>query len=966
MGNARQRQARGATGHGGDPESAASGPRNSQRAGAVLADAGSSNALFELASLFSIDTPSDAVEPAVSQTSERKGDSSLSMKDGLKLGETLTDETVVGDPDAKDVVRTQSERSNKLKVTSDTVDVKRGRKATAQVGADKRTNGRELGFGLGSDGLHGDASRSSRVEDAASATESRQSVGFGGGQLKLGGGRTDEQKRVVQEEVDGELKDVKKTQGRSRDTSVAVGLDKASFGQKRGRTHEDGSSSSVNANASFDWETGTTAVGGGYSRKDAKGNAQSVSGSASMQRDADGNLTAASVDGAATSGKLSVTAHAGMSVEASEPEEVDGRYVVTWKRTEDVGAGTGVKGKKVGASVGVTHAAFDTGTRSFASKEEAEAFRTHAAERIRLNTPDPTTVGGALALEVGESRGHGSTTGDSASASGTAGGLTVGAGVNASANSQVSVRRVSANLFDATYAGGTGTGANLSAGGFGVTASRDVSDTESHAVTVRFDLSTTEGQAAYESFCRTHEVPETGGRVLSEKEAKSHEVGEGLSLAGLGSSRFAGRTWEDTTWDEKGKHEAYGGESSESHHNGRIGRWLGGKDSSSKMEVIGRQEDDQDAGYTLRGEFGGEVGSQNLDHMYQMTGRNDARDRGDIEDAKSSGTWRVSADMSNEQIDEYAHYLTEARDYKHGAISDVQEGLRNAKSNDDKMRAIAGYVAEDGYKALRDLGARDLSWDVELKGDPNFPGRAGRVAIEAKIDRYGALLAASGASGSSIVGPLQGEIDALQKRRDAVADAKRYADMPGQLRAEELHKIDSHLAAFTTLRDQASIEAVKNNPGEDMVGMLDRQEAEAKDPGLLPTDPAQRRLHDLRDELATVQFELARVEAENADLHALIKQEVRRVRNDEGAREVYRRYSGASKEARALDDVRHAMGAGIPALRMAFLGCLSNPELALGVGGVLLAQLNAELSLAMDAGTKWTEAEQGAAELSLG
>ena len=943
-----------------------SAPRNSQRADVVLADAGSSNALLELASLFSMDLPTDAVEPAVSQTSERKGDSSLSMKDGLKLGETLTDETVVGDPDAKDAVRTASERSNEVKVTTNSVDVKRGRKATAQVGDDKRVNGRDVGFGLGPDGLHGDASRMSRVETATSAAETRQSVGLGEGQLKLGAGRTDERKRVVKEEVDGELKDVVKTEGRSRDTNVAVGLDKASFGQSWGRTHEDGSSSSVNASASFDWETGTTAVGGGVSRKDAKGNEQSASGSASIQRDEDGNLTGASLDGSVTSGKVTVTAHAGMSVEASEPEEVDGRYVVTWKRTEDVGAGTGVKGKKVGASVGITHAEFDSGTRSFASKEEAEAFRKHAAERIRLNTPDPTTVGGALALEVGESRGHGSNTGESVSASGTAGGLTVGAGAQASASSQVSVRRVSANLFDATYSGGTGKGANVSAGGFGVTASRDVSDTQRHAVTVRFDLSTLEGQAAYERFCRTHEVPATGGRLLSVEEAKSHEVGEGLSLAGLGSSRFAGRTWEDTTWDEEGKHEAYGGESSESHHNGRIGRWLGGRDSSSKMEVIGRQEDDQDAGYTLRGEFGGEVGSQNLDHMYQMTGRNDARDRSDIEDAKSSGTWRVSADMSNEQIDEYAHYLTEARDYKYGGIAEVQERLRDAKSNDDKMRAIAGYVAEDGYKALRDLGARDLSWDVELKGDPNFPGRAGRVAIEAKIQRYGALLAASGAAGSSIVGPLQSEIDALQKRRDAVADTKRYADMPGQLRAEELSKIDAHVAAFTTLRDQASIEAVKNNPGEDMVGMLDRQEAETKDPGLLPTDPAQRRLHALRDELATVQFELARVEAENANLYGLIKQEVRRVRNDEAAREIYRRYSGASKDARALDDVRHALSSGIPALRMAFLGALSNPEAALGVGGVLLAQLNAALSLAMDAGTKWTEAEANAAELSLG
>src|SRR5262249_32509491 len=161
------------------------------------------------------------------------------------------------------------------------------------------------------------------------------------------------------------------------------------------------------------------------------------------------------------------------------------------------------------------------------------------------------------------------------------------------------------------------------------------------------------------------------------------------------------------------------------------------------------------------------------------------------------------------------------------------------------------YVAHEGISAVNDIGShtasvydkKTLSWDLELKGNPSFPGREGRRIVEAKIEKYGALMAASASASSVLVEQPQGEVDELATRRADVADPSKYTDLPAWLRQSELSKIDGQIAQFEALRHQAAIEAVKNNPGESASDIGRRR----GDPHALDgLTPEQKRLAELR------------------------------------------------------------------------------------------------------------------------
>jgi hypothetical protein len=66
----------------------------------------------------------------------------------------------------------------------------------------------------------------------------------------------------------------------------------------------------------------------------------------------------------------------------------------------------------------------------------------------------------------------------------------------------------------------------------------------------------------------------------------------------------------------------------------------------------------------------------------------------------------------------------------------------------------------------------------------------------------------------SVAKDAQATLTELAARRAAVADRKRYTDLPDGLRDQQLKLIDKHVADFELIRHQAAKEAVKVAPGE--------------------------------------------------------------------------------------------------------------------------------------------------------
>jgi hypothetical protein len=544
------------------------------------------------------------------------------------------------------------------------------------------------------------------------------------------------------------------------------------------------------------------------------------------------------------SGKsFAVSAKAGVKVFAAEPEQVGDRFVVKYTRTATVG-GAAKGSAKVGAfTAGVSASGsvsdIESGSRSFATKEEAEKFRSHAAARIG-ETADPGTVKGALSMEIGESRGHGSALEGEISGSLGAYGVTLGAGATKKSSDGLDIRRVSANVFEVTYHAESEKGKHLdvSAPVFDMrTGTR--SGAEQQTV-VQFDLANPEGQTAFSQFCNDHVVPAKGAVVIRREKGAHDETYGGLTVPGGFSSTSSHKTSENEVIDKDGRHETYAGEQKSRQTAGWIGHKItGDKDMNRSLEVVAKQTDDAATGYSIRGVFGGESGEHTrggMQHLFgpQADGESWDRKGKSIEDG-ASGEWTMSAEIDPAMMAEMAKRVPELK----------------GMSLDARMKALSKSAAELGLGGIRaldaQLGGKGFDWDVELKGDRNFPGKAGREALDGKIAGFTSMLDASeDAAGATLVEPIAGELSSLRFRRSQMADPEKYLDLPDALRAQQLAIVDQQLQKLEQLRHRAAIAAMKQNPGESVNDIALR----VAEDGYAGMTPEQRQLARTRDEIA--------------------------------------------------------------------------------------------------------------------
>ena len=751
----------------------------------------------------------------------------------------------------------------------------------------------------------------------------------------------------------------------SKGHDVAIGKDGASVGVNRERSTKDGGSSATSGTASVDWEKGEATVGGSHKSTNKDGRSASVGGSATV--DANGNLTGANVDAGISDKKsgTSVSVSGKYSVEAGKPTQQGGAWVVEWTRTMGGGVSAGKKGGHASVSVKGEASHKDYGTRVFHSKEEAEHFAKHAASLIPTDAPDPATAQGALAMEIGESRGHTDGVSGGIGVNGQAGVATAGVSAEKGSHSGEMIERVSPNLFQVTVSSGGSQGLSGQFGAAGVSAGKYTQSSSSESVTVQFDLSTSEGRKSFEEYNRTHIVPPVGGRVVSRTEAEERRHGTRLTFGAAGSATFDSSTWDSTTWDKTGKTDVHGGAFDQSIVSNIP--FMKERDNMG-ISLAGIEKNDKDRSYVLQGRVDSMDGKDSRKHLAQITGmRYDSSDDEAQGGIKASGKWRVDINFTAEMADKF---MDEIGDEKVRAVSifesktdfrnELRKELKAAKTSDDRMKAIARYVGEDGFQGKSlDVMRQVLfgqsnagfdnhffgnfDYDLKLEGDKNFRGVEGRLELEHKITGYQTLIAQGEASSATLVSPLSGEIEALRKQRAEIGNPKKYTDLPEELRAQQVGKLDVYIETLVGMRRQAAMAATKLQTGKPATveegAQVDKELADAQhgkgDPKLAQLRKVRHQISDSDAQIDVLQFYYQDVSQQvQQRLHQYgamgrINQHKRQWdRINDAGTAANKVQALVTKQLRSVDD-----------LRAQFVQALNRPEEALALGGALLGQV---------------------------
>ena len=657
-------------------------------------------------------------------------------------------------------------------------------------------------------------------------TESQRGAGFGVGGNVFGftTGRTESSK--IDEDVVGATKAKQVSGGVTHDAKLAINAQSTKeivVGRDpEGNPIKKSTSTTAGAKADLD----TLNLTAGRQSTNEKGTTRGVG--AGVKADRKGNAELELNYNIQSKGGLSFkpTVSRGVKVEASDPVEVEGGFEITYRiaDTTGVGAGGGKQfggGPSVGINVGATKAEFQGGKRAFKTKKEAEDFRDNAATRVaseRMFTPNlaPTTVAGALQIPMGETRTSGDISGRSIGGSIGHSGVAVSVGKSSSTTNEVAIKRTGDTIVEVT-----GSVAGSKSGSVGISApvlshGYSSTNTTSFAVTFEFDLSKEQGRAAFELYCRTGFPPGQAPKVI--ERAGSDSDHETVTIPGLGSAVWTGTTWQVSRETADGSTQrVYGGAQTHEQKPGRLGKAIGEDTLKSNASIVRVMKDGEEVGARAQLTVGGTSGDYNRNEfgkifMGARTGEN----------VKPSGEWTLSAPVPKERIRE---------------LEQSSKKIRNAL---DEREAYSELVKENGAQMLGgQVGMTSKNWDLELKGDPNFPGEKERTRLKQLRKDLMARVRSNPEIANDIVRETGEELAKLVKRREAVADTKRYSDLPDGLRQQQLSVIDMHVDDMKVVRRTAQAVAMKRNPGEKATDVAARVEkggkgdyAEVKKPDL--------------------------------------------------------------------------------------------------------------------------------------
>lgn len=563
-------------------------------------------------------------------------------------------------------------------------------------------------------------------------------------------------------------------------------------------------------------------------------------------------------------GHLSVSGKS--NVVAKDPKPLpNGKFAVEFVMTDESGVelGGGYSKPGGGASVALTAGSSSSSsqyeTRVFDSQAEATMFQLTAAAQVGSAADDikkATTADGAIAMKEGEVRGTSQTDADTIGGSAGMSQVSVAVASTDSTTTGLRIERMAGTKVRVTPSIAEQEALNASisvAGQFGNTKGK--SETNSFSVTYEFDLGTEDGKRAFETYCKQRLPPPMPPHakwidMTTGHQMEDHDV---YKFAHIGEIGWGSHATQQTVVDEGGTHTTAVGGQSEKVELGAIRKLTFDKNRHAETNIVGRMDNGQISQLAGQLTVGGEDGSFNRDQFRKIFSDKGAPAGTEV---KSSGEWTLSADIDKKMFEN---------------LERSNKMMLKAVTREERLKIYSELAQAGGAQMLSGqvrASGRKLAWNLELKGDPNFPGAAGRQLLNAQRAKLAAQLKARPDSAGSVAAEAKDTLGALTKRLKDVSNKAKYTDLPDELRTEQEDVINTHIAEFKSIRSRALSVQMRGGRKEDLTVVLKRAADEHGYEDVKMEDRAWRKAQDL---VTIHETEISVLEGEIAGMRSVVR-----------------------------------------------------------------------------------------------
>jgi hypothetical protein len=535
-------------------------------------------------------------------------------------------------------------------------------------------------------------------------------------------------------------------------------------------------------------------------------------------------------DGLEATGTGSVTTKSGFNgqlsvsgkhnVVAGDPQKLaNGTFSVEFTVVDEKGAELGGGWSKPGGggpsvsfTAGHSTANAEFATRVFSTEAEAKTFQRTAAFVVssQLDSIEKAkSVEGALAMKEGESAGSSQTDTNSVGGSASLEGAEIGVAWSDAVTRGLTIKKMGGTRVQVTpsISEKKVLAASISAfGQFGNTKSQ--TEIDAFSITFEFDLAKEDAKEAFKRYAKNGFPPPVPPAAKWVNTTTGHQIQDDdvYSFAHVGKIGWGEKAWQQTVVDESGTHAAAGGGKSEVTDLGWARHITRDKNRHYEAQITGHMENGKATDFSGQMTVGGEDAEFNRDKFGEIFSDKDRSKQ----DVKTSGEWTLSADIDPKAFEKMAQLDPRMRAAK---TREEQLKIYSELAKAGGAHMIWGQVGESGKK---------LAWNLELKGDPNFPGAAGREALNAQRAKLHNQLKSNRADAGAVAAEAKDAIEALNKRLAAVSDETKYTDLPYGLRKEQMDVINGHIAEFKALRNQALSAGTQTVESEDLTKTLNR------------------------------------------------------------------------------------------------------------------------------------------------
>lgn len=566
----------------------------------------------------------------------------------------------------------------------------------------------------------------------------------------------------------------------------------------------DGSSQTTELTGDVDFAEGSGSVGFEREHKDSKGDKTgSFGGSVGLDLNAEGEIEGADIEANAHLGPVGVSFKGEMKVEAEEPQQHGDYWTVHWELSKNVEAGASGDVGVLTAGLSRKYTHVDDGTSRFESREAADEFRAHAASRVGRTggglTDDADAAASVLALAEGEFRGHNDSSETEGSAGGTYEGFGIALSVGAAESRGMRVTRQPGDVVELAMSTELATSSGLTLSSFGFAMGGTHRIAHGSVVTLRFHMLERSAQRCFNDFVQHGVTPVEGPGVeyVSTATTEAETDGHTLGMFGMKGSDTSTVSTKETVDAEGHRTE----ETTGTHASGVSGFGYEATASESFAATGDKGDGKGPSSYALSATIHATDGDDSEDMLARAAGVGESG-----HDVASSGTWHVTQAFTPRQIQLFCAAVAPRTGtsvllrYTGRSGDALETALGRSHTDADRAAAVAAFVAADGDRAIafirQESGARRTEIDVALDNDDVFQGRAWRLSLERRIERYRRSVAQGD---GTVRAGVEGDLNGLRFRLLALGDDSRYADLPRELRVEEVRRTRDWIATLQAL-----------------------------------------------------------------------------------------------------------------------------------------------------------------------